>query len=215
MTRVCLVALLALALAGCGGNGGEPAAEPAAETEGTKRHTVAEHGFELLLPVDWRPISPSQALTEEELRTLREENPGIDRYVDAVMGPDSPIAFFAFDPDPVDGFATNLNVVVLPVGDAVSLDDLAEAAVEELERLPTRTSEVGQDRVELPAGEAVRLRYRQTLNTESGEQELATTQYNLVASETSYILTFTTLPKELERLEPVFQAAAESFRTAG
>ena len=215
LTRaVVLLAALALGVGACGGDGGDErsSASPGGET---KTHRVPEHGFTVALPGDWDAISPSQALSEEELRTIRKENPAISRYIDAVTGPDSPIKFFAFDPDPVDGFATNLNVIVLPVGDAVSLDDLVQAAVKELERLPTRTSDVERERVELAAGEAVRLRYRQTLETEGGTTELSTTQYNLVEEGTSFILTFTTLPVEVDELDPVFAAAAESFRATG
>jgi hypothetical protein len=213
LIRVLLVTALVLGAAACGGgDGGGDAASGDAET---KTHKIAEHGFQVSLPADWRTISPSQALSPEEMREIREQNPEISRYLDAVTGPDSPIKFFAFDPDAVDGFATNLNVIVLPVGEAVSLDEPVEAARTELERLPTRTSEVEEERLELPAGEAVRLRYRQTIETDNGKQELATTQYSTVAGGTSYILTFTTLPEQLDELDPLFRASAESFRTTG
>jgi len=202
---------LVVGVAACGGeDGGGDATNEAGET---KTHRVADHGFEISLPADWRTISPSEALSQDEIREIREQNPEISRYLDAVTGPNSPIKFFAFDPDAVNGFATNLNVIVLPVGEAVTLDELVEAAQTELERLPTRTSEVEEERVELPAGKAARLRYRQTIETDGGTQELATTQYSMVEAGTSYILTFTTLPEELDRLDPVFLAAAESFRT--
>ena len=207
-----LVALVVAAggLAGCGGGDEEPASDGA----GTKRHEVSAHGFSIALPSDWRSVAPEDVLSGDELRKLQDENPQISRFIEAMKSEDSPIKYFAFDPDVAQEFATNLNVIVFPLGREVSFDELRESTLAEVEALPTLTTEVTDARVELPAGDAVRLTFRQQFDAGNGRQEVSTTQYALAAGETAYVLTFTTLPGEETAYREIFVAAAESFRVA-
>ena len=148
----------------------------------------------------------------EELTT---ENPSIAPYLESVSGPNSPIKFFAFDPDVKKGFATNLNIIVAEGAGDADVDDLAKAAVAEIEKLPTVTSEIEEDRVDLDAGEAVRLRFQQKFQSEGTTIDVSTTQYGLIADGTSYILSFTTLPEQLSAYEDDFSAAMESLELSG
>jgi len=213
--RVLVVLALLLGLAACGGDdgggdgGGSP--EPAA---GMTRHEVKEHGIAIGLPDDWRAVSPGEVLSDKEMQELGGENPSIAPYLEAVSGPKSPIKFFAFDPDVKKGFATNLNIIVAGGAEGASLDDLAEAAVAEIEKLPTVTSEIKEDRVDLDAGEAVRLRFQQRFKAEGSAVEVSTTQYGLIVDGTSYILSFTTLPEQLKAYEDDFGAAMQTFKVS-
>ena len=207
-----LALLLTLVVALAGGGGGDEEERPAGNGAGTKRHDVASHGFSIALPRDWRSIAPEDVLSGEELEELEAENPEIRRFIEAMRGDDSPIKYFAFDPDIEQEFATNLNVIVVPLGQEVAFDELRESTLAEVEALPTLTSEVTDERVELPAGDALRLTYRQQFDTGNGGQEVATTQYTFAAGDSAYVLTFTTLPGEEAAYRDVFRAAAESFR---
>lgn len=212
LIRALLLVALLLAVAACGGDdGGSPQPESAVELT---RHEVKEQGITIGLPGDWRAVSPGRLLSDEEMQKLRSENPSITSYLEAVSGPDSPIKFFAFDPDVKNGFATNLNIIVAGGAEGASVDELAEAAVAEIEKLPTVTTEIEEDRVDLDAGETVRLRFQQEFQAEGSVVEVATTQYGLVVDGTSYILSFTTLPEQLKAYEDDFGAAMQTFKVA-
>jgi hypothetical protein len=194
-----------LALGACGGS------DPAGEGAGTKVHTVAEYGFSVAVPSDWKTVKPGDLLSDEDAESFRRENPEIGAYLEAISGPNSPIKFFAFDPDVKEKFATNLNVVVLPLSAGVSFDQWARAAVAEVKKLPSRSGPIHEDRVALPAGDALRLSYRQEFSFEGGERTVSTVQYALLGEARSYVLTFTTLPEAEASYDGIFRAAVRSF----
>lgn len=215
MTRLLALAVAGLVLAGCGG-GDEAQREGEAPGAGTKRHEVASQGFSVALPSDWKSIAPGEVLSSDELQELQSENPQISRYIEALEGKDSPIKYFAYDPDIEQEFATNLNVVVFPVPRKLSFEELRDSTVTEVEALPSRTTEVKAERSELAAGDAVRLTFQQQFETADGaQQEVATTQYALVIEKRAFVLTFTTLPGEEAAYRDVFAAAAESLQVEG
>ena len=197
-----------LAFAACGGSS-------AAEGDGTKVHSLEDQGFSVAVPSDWKAVTPGEALSEEELESFRSDNPEIASYIDAISGPDSPIKFLAFDPDSKKDFATNLNVVVLPLAAGVTFEQWAEAAVAEIEKLPSRAGPLEKDRVDLSAGKSLRLSYPQKFNVRSKDKTISTLQYGVVGEGRAYVLTFTTLPEQTESYDPIFRAAADSFRITG
>lgn len=200
-----LVAGALLALTGCGGGS-------SGEAPATKVHEVAEHGFSIAVPSDWKTLTPGEALSANELQEFRDDNPEVAPYLDAVSAPDSPIKFLALDPRVKDAFATNVNVVALPASGGVSFDRWAKAAATEANNLPSRSGPLEQERVNLPAGEALRLAYDQSFSFEGEERTVATLQYALVGASRSYVLTFTTPSAQEADYLPIFRAAAESFR---
>ena len=216
LIRALLIALLLLGLAACGGDdgggGGEGSPEAAADF---KRHEIKDHGIAIGLPSDWKTVSPGEVLSDQEMEDLSSENPSIAPYLESVSGPNSPIKFFAFDPDVQKGFATNLNIIVAGGAGGADVDDLAKAAVSEIEKLPTVTTDITEDRVDLDAGEAVRLRFEQKFQSEGTTIDVATTQYGLVEGGTSYILSFTTLPEQLKAYEDDFASSMQTFKISG
>ena len=205
-----LALALVVALSACGGGGGDGGAEATAAA--TKVHAVPENGFSVAVPSGWNAVKPGEVLSDEDLENFRSENPEIRAYIDAISGPDSPIKFLAFDPAGKEEFATNLNVVVLPLSAGVTFAAWAKAAAAEIDGLPTRSGPVEEDRVELPAGEALRLSYDQKFQVGDADKTVATLQYGLVGEGRAYILTFTTLPEQEASYDEAFRAAAGSFR---
>lgn len=201
------VALTLAALAGCGGGGG---GEGATANDGTRLHRVDAAGFSLRLPDDWRAVRDAGAL-EGELDEFAEKNPALETYLRTVVENDV-VEFFAFDPDAERGFATNVNVVRVPLEGTPSLDELADDVVAEAEKLPTLVGAVDHAREELAAGDALRIEYENEFRSEGGATTVATLQYVLVADEHSYVLTFSTLPAQADAYGDVFFAAARSFR---
>jgi hypothetical protein len=205
--------LLLAALAGCGGDGSDGAdgADGAAlEAGATRLHRVEAADFSLRLPSDWRDVSGPEALATE-LEAFGEENPEIEGYLRTVVENDL-IEFFAFDPDVEGGFATNVNLIRFRIDGTPSFDEWSEGVVAEAEALPTRVGDVEHTREELPAGDALRIEYENEFETDAGETTVATLQYVLVADGRGYVVTFSTVPAQVDDYDRVFRAAAESFR---
>jgi hypothetical protein len=115
-SRVIAVLLVLLALAACGGGDDEPAAEQpekTGESGGLATYEVASFGFSIGVPSDWTALSADEALDDEVLDAIRENDPELAPIVDQIGREDSPIKLFALAPEPDDGFTTNLNVVVI------------------------------------------------------------------------------------------------------
>lgn len=213
--RAKLAALLAAALAaaGCGG-GGEESGSAAGGGANTKVHDVAAHDFSIALPDDWRAIEAEEVFGQEAVDEFAQDNPDAARYFREIAENEL-IKFFAFDPDVEEDFATNVNVIVSAVSDVPSFEEWSRLVIEEAEKVPTRVSAVKHSREELPAGEALRLEYRNEFRSGDSAKTVTSVQYVFVGEKSSYIVTFSTLPDQEAAYEPTFRAAAESFRFTG
>ena len=139
------------------------------------------------------------------LRWIRQHRPRMQPILDAMSDADSPFKLVAADPDVDDGFATNLNVVVEePPG--LTRQQYFDAGSAQLESLGI--TEFDEERVSLPAGEALRSTFEHSL----GDRPLAAVQYVLFENGTGYTLTYTTLPGTLESRLAGFEESARSFR---
>lgn len=207
-SRLLAVLLVLLALAGCGGGDDEHEAEQpqkTGEAEGLAAYEVASGGFTLSVPEEWKAANIDEILDEGALERLREEDPELARQVEPFAQPGSPVKFVALDPDVQDDFATNANVYVEEVPAGVTRDQYFDASVDNI------TEAIGapeQERVTLPAGEALRLSYVQEIA--SGRQ-VAILQYLLFEGETGYVITYTTLPDRSAEYAETFETSARTF----
>lgn len=200
------LALTALLLPACGG-GDEDADEPerVAQSGDLTTYEVSSAGFSVAVPPDWRTASADEAFTEDRLREMEAENPQLAPLLDELEGPDSLVKLVAFDPDVEGDFATNLNVLVEPVTVDITREQYFDATVSNVRK--QLGADVEQERVDLPAGEALHLDYEQS----AGDGEIATVQYVLFEDETGYVLTYTTLPRRLAERAEEFERSARSF----
>ena len=121
------------------------------------------------------------------------------------------LKFAAVDPNVQDDFATNLNVIVEELPAGTTLDDYEEAFVSQLQSLPNVVGAIDRQRVELPAGPALRASYKLTLTTSGKTWTVSTRQYALVEEGRAFILTYTTLPAQALLRRP-FTRSAQSLR---
>ena len=205
-----LLGLAALA-AGCGGSDEEQPRQVGA-AGGLKVYEVASQGFELGLPPEWKVSSVDQALPAAERERLARENPEFAEAFEAVGSDESPVKLLAFDPKVEKEFATNVNVIAVPLPNGTTLEEFVEANRADLAGLESIQGDVDSEPVELPAGPGERMQYRLGITTEGEQLTVSTTQYYVVAGDRGYIVTFSTLPELLSRHEPEFERIAESLR---
>jgi hypothetical protein len=201
------VLLVLLAIAACGGGDDEP--EQIADEGGLATYEVASFDFSIGVPSDWRVLSADEALDDEVLDSIRESDPELAPVLDQIGAENSPIKLFALAPQPDDGFTTNLNVVVIedvPAG--TTREGYFNASAKQIEDLGVSDAE--EERADLPAGEALVLRYEHTLG--GATQPLAALQYVLLENEVGYTLTYTAVASAAERYTAEFERSAQSFR---
>jgi hypothetical protein len=187
------------------------AAPAAAERSAYRPHRVPGYGISLLLPSSWKALDWRDVLTDAELKALARDNPDLVGSIAAMQQPNSPVKFFAFDPTPARGFATNANVVVLPVSAKVTFERYASLLTSEVSSLKG-VSRLRVARARLPAGASVRLSYRLRFRSAGRTLTVSTLQYAFQRPSRSVVVTFTTLPGLEALYTPVFSTSARSIR---
>ena len=206
-SRALVVPLLVIALAACGGGDDEP--EQIAEEDGLTTYEVASSGFSIGVPSDWRALSADEVVDDEVLDAIRESDPELAPVIDQIGTESSPIKLFALAPEPDDGFTTNLNVVAIDdVPEGTTREDYFAASASQVEAFGV--SGIEEERLDLPAGEAMSLRYEHTLG--GAGQPLAALQYVLFENGVGYTLTYTALASAAESYSADFERSAQSFR---
>ena len=72
--------------------------------------------------------------------------------------------------------------------------------------------QVAASDVHLPAGKALLTEYRTRFVLNGRKRTVSTAQYGLLLEDTSYVLTYTTLPSARGQYSAWFKLSAESFR---
>jgi hypothetical protein len=205
--RVFALPLVVLALTACGGGDDEP--EQIAEEDGLTTYEVASSGFSIGVPSDWRALSADEALDDEVLDEIRESDPELAPLMDQIGAENSPIKLFALAPVADDGFTANLNVVVIDdVPEGTTREDYFASSASQVESFGI--SGIEEERLQLPAGEAMSLRYEHTLG--GAAEPLAALQYILFEDGVGYTLTYTALASAAEQYAADFERSIQSFR---
>jgi hypothetical protein len=199
--------LIALLLAGCG-FGGESAPE-AVVGDGLTRYEISSGRFSIGVPETWHATTSTE-MKKASFKRFADQNPAFAAYAGAVAKKNSPFKFFAYDPVVRKRFATNLNVMVTPVPERVTPEKYKRSALAEAKAIAH--SRLESSEVELPAGKALRIQYRARFLLNGRRKAIATTQYALLLDNTSYVLTYTTLPALRSDYADWFKLSAESFQ---
>jgi hypothetical protein len=211
VTRLALVLAFVAAAAACGGSEDEPR-QVATTPAGLTVYEVASQGFSIAVPPEWRVISVDEALPEDERSQLARDNPEFAPLFEAIGSDAQPIKLFAFDPMVRKAFATNVNVVVVPLPSGTSRQEFVAANLADIRRFSGRVGPLRSNPARLPSGAAHRLEYRLRLTSGGRRFTTATLQYLVAGPDRGYVVTFTTLPELSSRYGPTFDRTIRSLR---
>jgi hypothetical protein len=164
--------------------------------------------FEISVPESWVAISTRGDLTGRGAQEFPDDAARAGSLDAFLRGLPRPIVFTGMDPDALGTpFVTNVNVVSVPKVDILDdLDDLETAAPAEVE-FGTDAEQRGEpERVELPAGEALRIEYDLA---EAG----AFVQYYVIDGSTIWTVTMSS--GDFDAHEALFDAMAATFSLDG
>jgi len=145
----------------------EPTDEPAPEPEEVAGgnvdsdwlwYGIAEDGYYLALPPEWREIDMDPETMNASLDALEQENSDVATLLSNAQVENliiSGISFYGFDLSPQaigDEFPTSINVLKQPLGAEISLDVYTELNVGALENLDNVSTAVDNQRVDVDFG---------------------------------------------------------------
>ena len=218
---VVLAAAVLLLLPACGGDGDEggepepspaPATTTAAESGDQEVYEVESAGFAIAVPESWNAASVDDFRESGALEQAAEENPDLAPMLEALARPDSIMKFIAGDPELRKDFATNVNVIreELPAGMDQEGDEAANLA--NIGQALRVEGDIEEERVDVEAGEALRIAYEHGITQGGEERRFAVVQYIVAREGEGYVITYTTVPDALAGYEPQFDESARSFR---
>lgn len=176
--------------------------------EGFRRHVVRGEGISLAVPAAW--IATDKGISPAVIEELARENPRLAPFLRGFAGPSSPVRFVALDPDVRGGFATNVNVVVVPLATRITFQQYKRALIAEV-RSAVGSGRIEQAVVSIGDARALRLRYRLRL-TLGRAITVQTLQYALPRSTRSVVVTYTALPRYASGYAATFRRSAASIR---
>jgi len=172
-----------------------------------KRHAIPGQGMSLAVPRPW--VAVDATLPAATIERLGRENPKLAPFLNQVSGPGSAAKFLALDPAVKGGFATNVNVVAVPVP-SVTFAQYRTAIVAEIQSI-VGSAKVHHRAVTVRGARAVRLAYPFRIRV-GRTYTVSTLQYAFLRPGRSIVVTYTTLPRFASAYAPTFGRSAESIR---
>ena len=219
MRKAALLAVgLALLVTGCGGKEASKSATDVETQVGGRNvpagftiRLVRSAGFSIALPKAWQSLDAQEALKTESMQRFRKINPELEPSIQALTQPNSPIKLLAVGPGHDRGFVTNLNVLVSTIPAAVTYEQWSSAEIAQLKKVPTIEG-LTQEETALAPGRALHATYRTSINRQAGRFTAHIDQYLVKKGSSLYVVTFTTTPRLLAKLEPTFSKSVRTFR---
>jgi hypothetical protein len=175
-----------------------------------RRYVLRGEGISVAVPASW--AATEGGVSPAVLERLARENPKLAPFVRGLGGSNSPMKFIALDPEVRDGFATNVNVVIVPARTGITFAQYRQALLAEL-RSVVGSEPIAQSVATIGGVRAVRLRYRLRL-TFGRTITAQTLQYAFLRPGRSVVVTYTTLPRFSSTYAGTFARSAASIRFA-
>ena len=186
------------------------ATSPAASLATSGRVVIADQGFAVTLPDGWTRIDLAAKDIDALIEAAGAQNPELawvyTQQIRAMAA--QGLVLFAFGPNMADG--TNVNILSTP-SMGLSLEFLEQANLAQLGALVD--GEIASERVQLPAGEAVHLRYAMSAGT--GTPSPTIEQYFLLNGDKQLVVSVTNAsevrapgPRSVSTTSPMRQRSA-------
>jgi hypothetical protein len=176
-----------------------------------RTYSIPGYGISLGLPSTWKSVNYREILKPGVLQAFAHDNPDLAGSFAVMAQPNSPIKFFAYDPQVANRFATNANVVVIPIGARLSVAQFRRRLASALSTVSS-VSQLRSSTVRLRAGPAARLTYHLRVTVGSRSITVQTLQYGFLHAGRSIVFTYTTLPTTQRFYAGVFATSAQSIR---
>ncbi len=152
----------------------------------TGRIVIPDHKFAVTLPEGWTRIDLAAQDIDALIEAAGAQNPDLAKsYTQQIKAMAAQgLVLFAFGPDMTSG--TNVNVLSTP-NMGLSLDFLEQANLAQVKAIANGA--VTSERVQLPAGEALHLRY--ALSTATGAPSPTIEQYMLINGDKQLVVSMT------------------------
>ncbi len=187
----------------------------AKDESGWPVYQVASEGFSLSLPPDWRQIDLDPAKWENTTKDLGEKNPQLKSMFSGVRQQiGNGIKFFGFDQNSAStGFATNINVIRVPVPAGITLDALIEQSKAQYQVLPGVQKPIEQSRVKSKAGDCARFQVTMVMNGPNNTQfKFTTTQFVFLKDDKCFTVSIATKPESVSKYISTIDHIAQSFQ---
>ena len=172
-----------------------------------QRHAVPGQSVSLEVPASW--VAVGSSLPQSLIDRISRQNPKLAPYLAQLGQPGSPMKFLALDPAVRNGFATNVNVVVVPVRSGTTFAGYRASLVSELRALVS--GPIRQHVVTIAGARGLRVSYRFHFSL-GGMRTVQTLQYGFLRGTRSVVVTFTTLPGLEAAYASTFARSAGSVR---
>ncbi len=178
----------------------------------TTRYAISGANATIVVPSSWKVLERRTVTNSAAFRRFVDENPALRSLATQMSAPNSAIRLMAFDPKR-GTFATSVNVVLSRPAAGLTPRQAASSYARELKaQLPYAMGTIATSVVRLPVGPAVRASYRVRFTRNGRPVITQTLQYLVLRDDTSFVVTFTTLPAEVARRSRSFTAMARSIR---
>ena len=207
-----VLASAVLALSACGGAAATATPSGAAATAVTMAGSFADLPFTLTMPDGW--AFGTQKDVASELAALEQSDTADAGKLREILAqaPTFTSEFVAYDVASNDSFTPNVSCNTLDRGNMSPADALAEGQAQNvagLSQLPGIIGTPTADRMVLPVGEAVRVRWRATIATSGAD--VSSIGYLFVAGPTVYTCVFSAGTPTIATHEPEWEAILRSF----
>lgn len=164
----------------------EPTATAGASVATTGRIEFPDKGFAVTLPDGWTRIDLNAQDLDTLMKAAGESNPALAQAYSAQIKAmvATGLVLFAFGPNPASG--TNVNILVAP-SMGLSMDLFEQANLAQIKSMTSGT--VSSERVQLPAGQALHLKYELAMASLSTAAPIE--QYMILTDTQQYVVSVT------------------------
>ena len=174
-------------------------------------------GLAIAAPPSWSVYSYDEAGREKLSEDLKTRDPDLVAQIEnIVQGFEGQISMMllGLDIEPPAGsqFVSNFNIIVEDIGSELDLDTYADLSIQGIQAFLPVIGGVESERIEIPAGDAVVLKYLMDQQLIGGDAvQISVTQYLLINGSEGVVVTFTGPSEGMDDMSTLFGEMIETL----